>query len=238
MSAPRRRAAPRGGWAGAITRLIEADGRRADRLVAKPRVETLKTMLRRVVGWAGLAFATVSCSGVEAKPAHSAVIDSVVPRDSSLARFQRAVPRVSRLGGGDRSRDGLVRRFVAALERRDTVALGGLLITKSEFGWLYYPTNPEGLPPYNLTPQLMWFMLEGRSSQGLRKLVQQRAGKPLRLISHRCEGEPSRQADNTVWGPCLVLRRGEKGDTVSDRLFGQIVERGGRYKFVSYANKL
>jgi hypothetical protein len=192
----------------------------------------------RVLACAGLAFAMASCSGAEAKPAHAGVVDSVVPRHSAVARFQRVARRVDGLSGGARSRDQLVRRFAAALERRDTVALGSLVMTKSEFAWLYYPSNPEGLPPYSLRPQLMWFMLEARSRQGFHKLMKQRAAKPLRLLAHRCKGEPSRQGENTVWGPCLVLRRGETGDTISERLFGQIIERGGRYKFVSYANKL
>jgi hypothetical protein len=162
----------------------------------------------------------------------------VVPRDSSIARFQRTVARVDSFHGGAGSQDGLVRDFATALERRDTAALRGLLVTRSEFGWLYYPTNPEGLPPYNLTPQLMWFMVEGRTDQGLARLLERRGGKPLGVLGHRCQGKPSHQGDNTVWGPCEVLRLGEQGDTITERLFAQIVERNGRYKFLSYANKL
>ena len=179
-----------------------------------------------------------ACGGAEGKPAASAVVDSIIPRDSAIARFQRDLPAVTSLQGGAKSRDQLVRRFVTALETRDTATLRSLLITKSEFGWLYYPTHPEGLPPYNLTPQLMWFMLEGNSEKGYRRLLQRRAGQPLGVIGDRCEGEPGKHGGNTVWGPCLLLRQGEKGDTVSDRLFGQIVARDGRFKFVSYANKL
>jgi hypothetical protein len=193
---------------------------------------------KRLMLWLGFTVLAVSCRNVEAKPEQTGVVDSVVPRESALARFQGSISQVDSLTGGAASRDQLVRRFVTALEKGDTVALGSLVLTQSEFGWLYYPTNPEGLPPYRLTPQLMWFMLEGHSDKGYLRLLQLRAGKSLRLISHRCEGEPSRQGENTVWGPCLMLRLGEKGDTISERLFGQIVERGGRYKFVSYANKL
>jgi hypothetical protein len=36
----------------------------------------------------------------------------------------------------------------------------------------------------------------------------------------------------------VVRRLPSPGDSVSERLFGPIVERGGRFKFVSYANKL
>jgi hypothetical protein len=84
----------------------------------------------------------------------------------------------------------------------------------------------------------MWFMLEGNSSRGLERLLLKRSGGSLRYAGHRCEGGPSRQGTNVVWGPCLLLRRLESGDTVAERLFGQIVERNGKYKFVSYANKL
>jgi len=41
-----------------------------------------------------------------------------------------------------------------------------------------------------------------------------------------------------VIGPCVVRRLTAQRDTIDERLFGLIVERGGRYKFTSYANKL
>lgn len=193
---------------------------------------------KRLWACGGLAALVTSCGGAEAKPAVAGVVDSVVPRDTAIARFQREVQPVTILKGGARNRDQLVRRFVTALEKRDTVALRSLLLTRSEFGWLYYPSNPEGMPPYNLPPQLMWFLVERHTEQGYRKLLQKRAGKPLDVLGYRCEAEPSHQGENTVWGPCVVRRRMESGDTLVERLFGPIVARGGRYKFVSYSNKL
>jgi hypothetical protein len=194
--------------------------------------------LRRLLAGGGLAALVTSCGGAEAKPAVGGVVDSVVPRDTAIARFQRALPPVASFSGGAGNRAQLVRRFVAALEKRDTAGLRSLLLNRAEFGWLYYPSHPEGMPPYNLTPQLMWFMLEGHNEGGYRKLLQKRSGKPLRVLGYRCEGEPSHQGENTVWGPCVVLRGTERGDTLRERLFGLIIERGGSYKFISYANKL
>jgi hypothetical protein len=179
-----------------------------------------------------------ACGGAEAKPAVVGVVDSIIPRDTAIARFQRATPRVDSFTGGATTREALVRRFVTALETRDTSALRSLVLTEPEFGWLYYPTNPEGLPPYSLTPQLLWFLLEGNNARGYQNLLLKRSGLPLHYIGHRCEGEPSRQGKNLVWAPCVVLRRLETGDTTAERLFGHIVERDGKYKFVSYANKL
>jgi hypothetical protein len=187
-----------------------------------------------------VAATIAGCGGAEATPAHArtGVIDSVVSRDTTIARFQRDLPPVTKFEGGAGSRDQLVGRFITALEKGDSATLRSLLLTRAEFGRLYYPTNPEAMPPYNMSPELMWFMVQGHNDRGFRKLLQQRSGKPLRLLGHRCEGAPSYQGDNTVWGPCLVLRRSESGDTLAERLFGQIVERDGRYKFLSFANKL
>lgn len=195
-------------------------------------------MIVRLLLCGGLAVLLAACGGAEAKTAAAGVVDSLVSRDTAIARFQLALPQVTSLEGGAGNRDQLVRRFVSALQKRDTAGLRSLLLNRSEFGWLYYPTNPEGKPPYNLTPQLMWFMVEGRTEQGYRKLLERRSGKPLHVVGYRCEGEPSHQGENTVWGPCVVLRKTESGDPLAERLFGQIVERAGRYKFVSYANKL
>jgi hypothetical protein len=192
------------------------------------------TRMRRIV-WIVLAAA---CGGAEAKPPALGVVDSILPWDTAIARFQRVTPRVESFSGGANTREALVRRFVTALETRDTSALRSLLLTRSEFGWLYYPTNPEGFPPYSLTPQLMWFVLEGNGSRGYQNLLLKRSGMPLHYVGHRCEGEPSRQGKNVVWAPCVVLRKLATGDTLAERLFGHIVEREGKYKFVSYANKL
>jgi len=194
----------------------------------------------RLLLWSTLALTAAACGGAEAKPrpARMGVVDSIVPRDTAIARFQRTVPQVTELEGGAASRDELVRRFVAALEQRDTTTLRSLLLTPAEFGWLYYPSRPEGLPPYRLTPQLMWFLREEQNASGYRKLLSKRWGRPLHFLGYRCEGSPSIQGQNTVWGPCVVLRRSETGDTIAERLFAQIVERGGRSKFVSYSNKL
>ena len=136
------------------------------------------------------------------------------------------------LAGGAPSRDALVRGFVTALERRDTAALVDLVLTRAEFASVYYPTAREALPPYELPQDLMWFRLVGESDRGLRRALDELGGRPLRYRGHTC-GEPRREGRNRLWGWCRV-RLGE--DEIS--IFGLIVERDGRFKFVSYANKL
>jgi hypothetical protein len=165
-------------------------------------------------------------------------VDSVVPRDVELARFRAGLEQPARLTGGASTRDALVRRFVRALERSDIAALTALTITRAEFAYLYYPSSPQARPPYDLSPDLMWFLLQANGHKGLLHALEERSGRPLGYVGHSCEDRPSREGANTVWGPCYVLRRQAGGEVVSERLFGLMLQRDGQFKFVSLANKL
>ena len=165
-------------------------------------------------------------------------IDSVVPRAVALSRFQKASAPASTLSGGASSRDELVRRFARAVEAADTSALHRMVLSRGEFAFLYYPTSREGLPPYDLNPDLMWFMMVERSNRGAAALMRERAGSPLAYAGYRCLGDSTVEGRNRLWGPCVVRRVQAMGDTVEERLFGPIIERDGRFKFVSYSNKL
>jgi hypothetical protein len=180
--------------------------------------------------------AALGCGRERGEPAGS-VVDSVVPHDTALARFREGLPAPTGLSNGAASRDELIHRFVSALEHSDTAGLRAMVMTRAEFGWLYYPWVPESRPPYDLAPGLMWFMVEGASARGLSALLTERGGRPLGFVDYRCEGE-RRYGANTVWGPCTMRRVQAPGDTTMERLFGPLVERGGRVKFVSLANKL
>jgi hypothetical protein len=192
------------------------------------------------VGIVILALGTFACGGsnAAARQPDAQVVDSVVPREVALRRFRVGLDSVAALSGGAPSQDELVRRFVRALEQRDTAAIRSLVMTKAEYAWLYYPTNPQGLPPYELAPDLLWFTLEGRSRQGIAAALDARAGYPLHVVGYACDPVTSREGENTVYGPCTIRRVQAPGDTVTERLFGPVIERAGVWKFVSYANKL
>jgi hypothetical protein len=183
-----------------------------------------------------------------ASPAHNVVaaptwtapthIDSAVPRDIALARFQHESRPVTTLSGAATSRDDLVRRFTRAVESRDTAALRRLTISRSEFAYLYYPTSAQGLPPYDLSPELMWFMQVERSNRGVGALINERSGTSLHVAGYRCLGDSTVEGRNRLWGPCVLRRVVAPGDTVEERLFGPILERDGGFKFVGYSNRL
>lgn len=170
---------------------------------------------------------------------YAGVVDSALPRDEALRRFRAGLAEPQQLDvAAPRSRDALVRAFVEAVEAGDSARVRALALTRAEFGWLYYPTTTQGLPPYDLSPSLLWFLTDGGTSKGVRRLFEDRKGRPLGYAGYRCDGASSHEGANTVWGPCVVRLVQAPDDTVEERLFGLILEREGRVKFVSLANKL
>ncbi|MGZ8398693.1 MAG: hypothetical protein ACXWWN_06625, partial [Gemmatimonadales bacterium] len=65
----------------------------------------------------------------------------------------------------------------------------------------------------------------------------ERAGRALRYLGHTCIS-PRVEGKNRVHPSCELRRVTAAGDTVAERLFGLILERDSRYKFVGYANRL
>lgn len=166
------------------------------------------------------------------------VVDSIVPREEALRRFREGLPPVGSLAGGAESPDALVAAFVRALGAADTAALAELAITPAEFAYLYYPTATQALPPYDLEPRLMWFMLFEQSNQGIRRALRRHGGGAMRLADYDCGAGRQREGENTIHGPCVVRWVDQRGDTLAAALLSRILERGGRHKVLSYANKL
>jgi hypothetical protein len=161
-----------------------------------------------------------------------------MPREEALRRFREKVPSVDSLADGTTSRDQLVAAYLRALAAADTAALLRLAVTRAEFAWLYYPTTAMGKPPYDLEPGLMWFLHTERSDEGLSTALQLYGGKPMTLVDYDCGPQASHEGENIVHGPCALRWRGANGDTVAVRLFNQILERDGRFKILSFGNRL
>ena len=166
------------------------------------------------------------------------VVDSIVPREVALRRFQQGLTPVARLESPYVSPDSLLAAFVRALSDRDTAALARMTVSPAEFAYLYYPTTPQSLPPYDLEPRLMWHLLQLRSERGIRRALDLYGGRKLRLVSYDCGRRSSPEGENTVVGPCAVRLRDRSGQQLTVQLLSQIIERRGRYKVLSYANKL
>lgn len=212
---------------------------------ASPRTTAARSLPRPALALALLVLAAcdprpgAAPEGAEAPPELPAtVVDSIFPVEEEIRRFQASLPgEVTKLGGGEASRDALVVRFIGFLETADTLGLAGLTMTRGEFGHLYYPSSRYTYPPYRLSPELVWLQNQNQSSRGLTRLLRRYAGHSMGFVSYDCPEEAEVEGANRFWHQCTV-RHLNQGDTVSVRLFGSIWERDGRYKLVGFANEL
>jgi len=163
------------------------------------------------------------------------IVDSIFPADEEIRRFNEGVPRPPGLAGGAASRQELVRQFAAALRTSDTAALRALHITRSEFGYLVFPESPHVRPPYKTKPGVVWLQLMSESRRGMARLLERVAGSSVRISQLRCPTEPTVEGPNRYWRDCTVLLSGGNADPRHQHLFGPMLERGGRLKFLSYA---
>ena len=158
------------------------------------------------------------------------------PADEKLAQFRAGLAAPVRLSGGAASRDALIRRFVRAVEHRDTTAIRAMVLDRSEFAYLYYPSSPYTRPPTVQEAPLAWFLLVQNSQKGVTRVFNRFGGRHVQYVGHRCDPEPSREGANLLWHGCVVDLRTSTDGVVTRTLFGSIIERDGHFKFFSYRN--
>lgn len=168
------------------------------------------------------------------------VVDSIFPAEEEIRRFKAARTDASAIAltGGAASRDALVRRFIAAVEARDIAALRAMALSPAEFIDLYYPSSAYAKPPYKQSPELVWLLLQQNSEKGIRRVIERHKDQIASFRSYDCAAQPVTQGKNRLWNACRVRWEPDAGAPKTTTLFGAIVERDGRYKFVSYANDL
>ena len=185
---------------------------------------------------AGCDRAAEAARPVKSVPASVTKIDSILPPGEALRRFQSDLPAVTDLADAPRSRDRLVSEFVAALEGADTAALAKLRVSKPEYAFLYYPTSVYSRKPYELAPDIAWLLSEQNSQKGAIRLLRRLSGRDLHFDGYAC-GTSAREQGNVFWRDCQVSYVDPASSVrVTRRLFGAIMQREGRYKFLSYAN--
>ena len=165
------------------------------------------------------------------------VVDSIFPMPVMIERFQARMPRrPAALGGGSTSsRDSLVSHFVRAVEEGDAAALRALRLDVAEFAFLYFPDSRLSRPPLQQPPEISWLFVEQNGLKGETRVLDVYGGRPLHYHDYTCEAEPTIEGSLRLWDECRLLLGAGRTPV---RLFGSIVERDGRFKFVSYANDL
>lgn len=165
-------------------------------------------------------------------------VDSIRPIAEEMRRFRATLDREpGELAGGAGSLDALLEAVVEAVNIGDEEALRALAVDRAEFASFYYPYSAYTHPPYELSPALVWFQLTHRSDRGLTRLLETFQTRQLRARDVRCGGaDPAGPA--WVHGDCAVEVLDADGEWTRLVLFGRVMERDGRLKILSYANRL
>lgn len=179
-------------------------------------------------------------SAADRAPAPAAgVVDSALPIDTLLHRFRAEIADTpTTLAGGADSPEALTRALLAAITARDTGALRGLVLSRAEFAWLYYPHTIYVRPPYELGPELVWMQQLSGSSTGATRLFQRYGGSAMRLDALLCPDSITVEGPNRLVMGCRVRFAAADSAPREMRLFGALLNRDGRYKFLTYANDL
>ena len=196
--------------------------------------------MRRKVAIALLAVVAASsaCSRSDARDASVAPPDTLHTAVESLRRFRAALSPVDSLSPAFATKEDLARAFITAVVANDIPRLAETVIDRAEFAWLYYPDNPISHPPYELPAGIAWFELEGNSLAGVRRALAAYARRKPSFRGLACAADPIVQGANRLWNGCTVVLTLEDGTTARVRMFGSILERGGRFKLVTAANDL
>lgn len=122
----------------------------------------------------------------------------------------------------------------AAIERNDADRLLSLALTEQEFRHHVWPRLPASRAERGVPFGLAWGQLYSRSRAYLRQTLAAHGGRRLDVVRVRFRGDATDHGAFRVRREAEVLVRDEKGADRSVRLFGSVLEQGGRYKLFSY----
>jgi len=132
------------------------------------------------------------------------------------------------------SAENLARAVLDAVERRDLDTLNALAVNRAEFTDHVWPELPAARPERNLSVGFVWGDLSQKSNITLKQTLSAHGGKRYELESIRFLGETTAYGNYVVHRESEVTVRDEEGKERQLRIFGSVLEKGGRYKVFSY----
>lgn len=167
------------------------------------------------------------------------VVDSALSIDTLLARFRQTVADTpTTLAGGEASAEQLAREFLRAVSSNDTATVRRLVVNRAEFAWLYYPHTRFTRPPYEMGPDLLWLQINEASEKGIVRLLRRYGGSSLGFEALACPDSVTPEGPNRITTGCRIRFAASDSAARTMQLFGSLLQRDGRWKFVSYANEL
>lgn len=124
---------------------------------------------------------------------------------------------------------------VAALDARDRPALERLSVNEQEFRDLVWPRQPAARPERNIPWEYAWRSLAARSRYQLAgRLGEWVRGRRATVVGVTFAGETTDYGAYRVHRRSVVTLRDAAGRVETIRVFGSLIEQGGRYRVFSY----
>jgi hypothetical protein len=128
----------------------------------------------------------------------------------------------------------LARAVLAAIERRNADELQVLALNREEFTEHVWPQLPAARPERNLSPSFVWGDLNQKSNVMLRDTLTAHGGRKYAFISVKFLGETTDYGSYRVHRETELTVNDGEGKERQIRVFGSVIEKGGRYKVFSY----
>jgi hypothetical protein len=139
------------------------------------------------------------------------------------------------LDWGLESPQAVAEAVVAALDARDVPALERLSVNEHEFRHLVWPRQPAARPERNIPWDYAWRSLAARSRHQLKGRVSEwTRGRRSTVVGLTFGGETTDYGAYRVHRRSVVTLRDAAGRLETIRVFGSLIEQGGRYRVFSY----
>ena len=132
------------------------------------------------------------------------------------------------------SLEAVAEAAIAAAVAGDPVGLRALSLTEDEFRVHIWPTLPASRPERNVPFAFVWGTLHQNSEGHLQQSIHALRGQRLSLVRAEIAGETTDYGTVRVQRDTRLVVRDDSGTERSIRLFGSVVEQGGRYKIFSF----
>ncbi len=131
------------------------------------------------------------------------------------------------------SKDAVVEAALTALAARDGATLASLVLSESEFRKHIWPGLPASHPKVGMPLDYVWTETSQKNANYLAQLLAEHGGRDYKLIVVTFGGETTDYGRFRVHRETTLDVRGPAGP-VTLRLFGSLVESGGRWKIYSF----
>ncbi len=143
--------------------------------------------------------------------------------------------RALRLSPAEDSVDALARKVLDTLAQGDRDKLEDLALTQQEFTGCIYPALPASRPGSNLSADFLWSQTLLRNLAGLEKTLGY-AGRRFEFVSIRfADGERQYEGFKVLRDARLTVKDTD-GKELELKLFGAVLEAGGKFKIYSFAH--